>query len=582
MTKIVDIEDIRRKKERNVIPIEMVGSEELKKRGHEIGDILGCDESGEKICVRKGKGNLYVGGDMDEEYLTDFERNQIYQNIQRGDSMVIVDLGSRLYKRELWIYLTIHGYRVEGYHMDCMDESDCYNFLDGLGPKDEKLIVLTANDIIDDQEYGFMTYPVETASKALLSAVLLASLTEMEETDQNMVEIAAIFRLGVSGVMLDKILHVMFEEMDESCSAKQLFQIYSEAEEEFRMEAIKKIGDALAVYEKYANDNLGDNFRTSRYDMEMPVKEKSVLFIEPGQLAEDKVLFSVFMEKLYDSMMKKAETRRQDVAVMFLDYPFYGEVCGLERYMEEGPEKGIYTTLYENRESIRTNEICHAPHMLKLYELCDISVCIGKAERSLCEIEQSKGSMVEECLTRKDGLCHHPVIKNCKEFIIWYDEQNRESMITETYLYDPEDHPNKIPENVEDLLTMWSESNSETATADEEELELDEEELELISKWGKLICIDVDDLIEINDLIEKDGYDTEGFQLGEVPHPDVYCFVNHEKKQCFDVVKFRDDQWRFSYLEYEDPKITSALVMKPADSIKEAIEKYKDVAEEFV
>lgn len=31
MTKIVDIEDIRRKKERNVIPIEMVGSEELKK-----------------------------------------------------------------------------------------------------------------------------------------------------------------------------------------------------------------------------------------------------------------------------------------------------------------------------------------------------------------------------------------------------------------------------------------------------------------------------------------------------------------------------------------------------------------------
>lgn len=99
---------------------------------------------------------------------------------------------------------------------------------------------------------------------------------------------------------------------------------------------------------------------------------------------------------------------------------------------------------------------------------------------------------------------------------------------------------------------------------------------------GKLICIDVDDLIEINDLIKKDGYDAEGFQLEEVPHPNVYCFVNHEKKQCFDVVRFADGPWNFSYLGYEDIGDTSVLVNKPADSIKDAIEKYKDVAGQFV
>ena len=60
--------------------------------------------------------------------------------------------------------------------------------------------------------------------------------------------------------------------------------MYSEAEEGIRMEAIQKIGNALAVYEKRANGSLCDNFRTNRYDMEMPVKEKSVLFIESGQL----------------------------------------------------------------------------------------------------------------------------------------------------------------------------------------------------------------------------------------------------------------------------------------------------------
>ena len=163
----------------------------------------------------------------------------------------------------------------------------------------------------------------------------------------------------------------------------------------------------------------------------------------------------------------------------------------------------------------------------------------------------------------------------CKEFIIGYDRDKEEAMFVTGYLYNPGDHPYKIPENVEELLTMWSESNSTTAA-------IDEEEEELINKWGKLICIDVDDLIEINDLIKKDGYDAEGFQLEEVPHPNVYCFVNHEKKQCFDVVRFADGPWNFSYLGYEDIGDTSVLVNKPADSIKDAIEKYKDVAGQFV
>lgn len=465
MTKIVDIEDIRKKREKKEIgiPIENINKKELKRRGHEIGDILGCDEKGEEICVRKGKGNLYVDGDMEKEQLFDFMRSQIYQNIQRGDSMVIVDLGSRIYKRELWIYLTIHGYRVDSYNMDCMTESDCFNCLDGLGAENEEQIVMIANDIIDDQKYKFMTYPVETACKALLSAVLLASLTEMEESDRNMLEIATIFRLGVSGTMLDKILHVMFEELDETSSAKQLFAMYSEAEEGIRMEAIQKIGNALAVYEKRANGSL-----------------------------------------------------------------------------------------------------------------CDISVCIKDTEIPLCEIEKCENPVTGECSKRKDGLCYYPATRNqCKEFIIGYDRDKEEAMFVTGYLYNPGDHPYKIPENVEELLTMWSESNSTTAA-------IDEEEEELINKWGKLICIDVDDLIEINDLIKKDGYDAEGFQLEEVPHPNVYCFVNHEKKQCFDVVRFADGPLNFSYLGYEDIGDTSVLVNKPADSIKDAIEKYKDVAGQFV
>ena len=78
MTKIVDIEDIRKKREKKEIgiPIENINKKELKRRGHEIGDILGCDEKGEEICVRKGKGNLYVDGDMEKEHKKVVERKQ--------------------------------------------------------------------------------------------------------------------------------------------------------------------------------------------------------------------------------------------------------------------------------------------------------------------------------------------------------------------------------------------------------------------------------------------------------------------------------------------------------------------------
>lgn len=47
-------------------------------------------------------------------------------------------------------------------------------------------------------------------------------------------------------------------------------------------------------------------------------------------------------------------------------------------------------------------------------------------------------------------------------------------------------------------------------------------------------------------------------------------------------MRFADGPWNFSYLGYEDIGDTSVLVNKPADFIKDAIEKYKDVAGQFV
>lgn len=454
MTKIVDIEDIRKKREKKEIgiPIENINKKELKRRGHEIGDILGCDEKGEEICVRKGKGNLYVDGDMEKEQLFDFMRSQIYQNIQRGDSMVIVDLGSRIYKRELWIYLTIHGYRVDSYNMDCMTESDCFNCLDGLGAENEEQIVMIANDIIDDQKYKFMTYPVETACKALLSAVLLASLTEMEESDRNMLEIATIFRLGVSGIMLDKILHVMFDEIDISHPGKKLFEIYSEAPVGIKLYAIQRVADALKVYEDY----ISENFKLHQYDMAMPIKQKCVLFVTPGKTAQDKVLFSSFMEKLYDMMIAAADLnpKHPKVQVDLFDYPLHGVIEGLDDYMKYGNDKGIYTTLYTECKDIETidQEEC-MEHINEIYDHCKIDILIEDTDSSLHYTHKCGNTTIGE-EPEIPGMSCHSNDPKYREIIKCKD--NEDAIECHCYMYRSENHPYPIPENTEDLLTMYS------------------------------------------------------------------------------------------------------------------------------
>lgn len=71
----------------------------------------------------------------------------------------------------------------------------------------------------------------------------------------------------------------------------------------------------------------------------------------------------------------------------------------------------------------------------------------------------------------------------------------------------------------------------------------------------------------IAELITADGFDIDGFELLEIPHPEVFCFGNLETEKYFDVVKFFDDKWQFSYTENSTNKL--------AHSIQEAIEKYE-------
>jgi len=86
-----------------------------------------------------------------------------------------------------------------------------------------------------------------------------------------------------------------------------------------------------------------------------------------------------------------------------------------------------------------------------------------------------------------------------------------------------------------------------------------------LESWDEDVSIK--EFQEIINLIYKDGYDISEFELLEIPHPKVFCFGNLEKNQYFDVVKFWDNKWSFSYCEDSSNKL--------ANSIEEAIAKYE-------
>lgn len=74
------------------------------------------------------------------------------------------------------------------------------------------------------------------------------------------------------------------------------------------------------------------------------------------------------------------------------------------------------------------------------------------------------------------------------------------------------------------------------------------------------------ELNQIVMLIAEDSFNIEGFELLEIPHPHVFCFGNIATNQFFDVVKFFDNKWEFSFMKNSSNKL--------ATSIEEAISKY--------
>lgn len=97
--------------------------------------------------------------------------------------------------------------------------------------------------------------------------------------------------------------------------------------------------------------------------------------------------------------------------------------------------------------------------------------------------------------------------------------------------------------------------------------DISENSVHLIS-WNT--DVPVEEFESIKKLILNDTFDITDFELLEIPHPQCFCFYNSKTHQSFDVAKFWDDKWQFSYTASTDKGFMS---MK-AESISDAVNKY--------
>lgn len=86
-----------------------------------------------------------------------------------------------------------------------------------------------------------------------------------------------------------------------------------------------------------------------------------------------------------------------------------------------------------------------------------------------------------------------------------------------------------------------------------------------LESWNE--DVSSDEFNQIAQLISKDNFDITGFELIEIPHPKVFCFANRATNQFFDVVKFFEDKWQFSFIKNSNNEL--------AKSIEEAISKFE-------
>lgn len=318
------------------------------------GDVLGIDENGLLYSINpdiKGLNkNVAIMGASGAGKSEAMVKPMIYQNIIRGDSMIITDSKGDLYKDTCEIAIK-HGYtmRVLNLKSSEIKNSDGVDLLKILKESedcDAKAEVL-ANIIIENSGDGHMDY-FAINEMNLLKAILLLVTTNEDYIRAGKDNLAEVYNICSHNT--PDSLAAMFNMLDEEDPAYEAFTIYNQCEPKVKGQILN--GMAIRL-NKLSNKNLKEVVKNDEIDMLLPMKKRCIYYVVISDMDRAyKFIATLFFSELFIKLSEYAdgmttEERKNRIHVNFIldEYANTGAIPDMDQKVSTIRSRDITTTI---------------------------------------------------------------------------------------------------------------------------------------------------------------------------------------------------------------------------------------------
>ncbi len=270
-----------------------------------------------------------------------YVRNNIFQCIRRGESLVITDPKGEMYE-DMAVMLKSEGYDVKVFNLKDQIFSDSWACLEEVGT-DEIAAQTFCSIIIQNTSDGKGDHFWDNGEMNLLKALVLYVCVENRKLGEP-VTMAEVYRLLTTTSAED--LDLMFKSLDKSHPAYAPYAIYSQATENTRASFCIGLGTRLQVFQSQLIKEITSY---PEIDLTKPGRTKCAYFCAMSdQDSTFKFLSSLFFSFLFMDLVKYADNYgkvpgKLDTPVNFIldEFSNIGQIPDIEKKISTVRSRGI-------------------------------------------------------------------------------------------------------------------------------------------------------------------------------------------------------------------------------------------------
>lgn len=269
---------------------------------HAAGTILG-EYKGKAVCMptdTRLNRHIAVFGASGTMKSRAIIRNALFQNIKRGESVIITDSKAELYGDTAELFRQ-NGYDVKVFNLVNPEHGDSWNCMSDLNGDTLMSQVLT-NVIIGNTSNGKGDHFWDNGEGNLLKALILYIDQDRSRASEEK-HLTAVYRMLTQNT--ERQLTTMFEKLPLSHPARAPYHLFAQASDQVKSGIILGLGTRLQVLQNEAVQRITSG---SDIDLAAPARRKCAYFI----ILSDQEASMAFLSSLFFSFMFIWLTRYAD------------------------------------------------------------------------------------------------------------------------------------------------------------------------------------------------------------------------------------------------------------------------------